>query len=99
MTSEDAQPDPGRRPSPKRRRWKRACRAVDLIRNRYPEAVISVDTYRASVAGAAVRDAGADIINDISGGEMDADDVPPRHRSECAIHYDAHAGYTSEYAG
>ena len=54
----------------------RVCRAVRLILDRYPEAVISVDTYRASVAEAAVADAGASIINDISGGEMDAGMFP-----------------------
>lgn len=49
----------------------RVCRAVKLILGRYPETVISVDTYRTSVAAAAVLDSGAAIINDISGGEMD----------------------------
>ena len=43
---------------------------VRLVRDAFPEAVISIDTYRASVARAAV-DAGADIINDISGGTFD----------------------------
>lgn len=49
----------------------RVCKAVKLILGRYPDACISVDTYRASVAEAAVSDSGAVIINDISGGEMD----------------------------
>lgn len=39
------------------------------------EVVISVDTYRASVAAAAVA-AGADLINDISAGLLDADMLP-----------------------
>jgi len=46
--------------------------AVAAITNAFPEAVISVDTFRASVAEAAVK-AGAHIINDISGGTLDAD--------------------------
>jgi dihydropteroate synthase len=49
----------------------RVCKAVKLILGRYPDACISVDTYRSSVAEAAVSDSGAAIINDISGGEMD----------------------------
>jgi dihydropteroate synthase len=49
----------------------RVCRAVKLILERYPDACISVDTYRSSVAEAAVSHSGAVIINDISGGEMD----------------------------
>lgn len=52
---------------------RRVCDAVGLIRKSFPEAVISVDTYRASVAEAAVCNGGADIINDIAGGEMDVD--------------------------
>lgn len=37
-----------------------------------PQAVLSIDTFRASVAEAAIR-AGAHIINDISGGQLDED--------------------------
>lgn len=44
--------------------------AVSLIRNNFPEAVISVDTWRASVAEVAAGE-GANIINDISGGDFD----------------------------
>lgn len=52
----------------------RVLPAIKLIRS-LPEAkdiLISVDTYRASVAEQAVH-AGADIINDVSAGAMDAD--------------------------
>ncbi len=52
---------------------KRVCDALLLIRKAFPDAIISVDTYRAAVAEAAVSSGGADIINDISGGEMDRD--------------------------
>lgn len=44
--------------------------AVEAVVSNYPDAVISVDTFRAGVAEAAVS-AGAHIINDISGGELD----------------------------
>ncbi len=50
-------------------------RAVQAIRARFPEALISVDTFRAEVARAAVEN-GADIINDISGGTFDPDMIP-----------------------
>ncbi len=40
------------------------------IRNEFPELLISIDTFRSKVAHAAVL-AGADIINDISGGQLD----------------------------
>ena len=48
---------------------------VRLLRGRFPDAVISVDTYRATVAKAAIE-SGADIINDISGGTFDPDMIP-----------------------
>lgn len=41
------------------------------IRRLYPEVIISVDTFRSEVAKVAVNDYATDIINDISGGEMD----------------------------
>ncbi|MBD1394345.1 dihydropteroate synthase [Mucilaginibacter glaciei] len=46
--------------------------AIEVIAQKFPEAVISADTFRASVAEGAIK-AGAHIINDISGGELDAD--------------------------
>lgn len=49
----------------------RVCDALTAIKHHFPEAVLSVDTYRSGVAEEAVTAAGADIINDISGGEMD----------------------------
>ncbi len=53
----------------------RILRAVNAIRAKFPEAVLSIDTYRASVAKATVE-AGADMINDISGGTFDPDMIP-----------------------
>jgi dihydropteroate synthase len=43
---------------------------VEAIAERFPEAVLSIDTLRAKVAEAAVK-AGGHIINDISGGQLD----------------------------
>lgn len=53
----------------------RIVKAVKVVRDKFPEAVLSIDTYRASVAKAAVE-AGADMINDISGGTFDPDMIP-----------------------
>ncbi|MCM1036844.1 MAG: dihydropteroate synthase, partial [Bacteroides sp.] len=50
----------------------RLTRAVSIARAAAPAAVISADTYRADVARAAVE-AGADIINDVAGGNLDPD--------------------------
>ncbi len=62
---------PGALEVPEEEEKKKVCNAVEAIRSHFPDAVISVDTWRAGVAEAAVASAGADIINDISGGEMD----------------------------
>ncbi len=48
----------------------RVVPVIDLITREYPGAVLSIDTFRASVAKEAI-DAGACIVNDISGGELD----------------------------
>ena len=45
--------------------------ALRLIRKEFPQAIISVDTFYADVAKESVEEYGANIINDISGGEID----------------------------
>lgn len=67
---------PGSEEVPEAVERKRICGAVELIMKRFPDAVISVDTYRAAVAAAAVNDCGASIINDISGGTLDGGMFP-----------------------
>ena len=49
----------------------RVLPVVILLQQKYPGLVLSIDTYYAEVATAAVNE-GADIVNDISGGDMDA---------------------------
>lgn len=43
---------------------------VEAIVRNFPEAILSIDTFRSQVAEAAIK-SGAHIINDISGGELD----------------------------
>jgi dihydropteroate synthase len=49
----------------------RVLKALKIINREFPDLIISVDTFRSEIAGAAVLDFGAAIINDISGGEAD----------------------------
>lgn len=49
---------------------KRSVPVVELVSRKFPEAYISIDTFRSNVAKANV-DAGACIVNDISAGSMD----------------------------
>ena len=49
----------------------RVCNAVSLVRKQFPDIIISVDTFRSSVAKESVASCGADVINDISAGALD----------------------------
>ena len=49
---------------------KRVLPVVEMLQKRFPKAILSIDTFRASVARQAVE-AGAHIINDIAGGNLD----------------------------
>lgn len=49
----------------------RVVGALKAIRKEYADLVLSVDTFRSQVAKAARSEAGADIINDVSGGVLD----------------------------
>lgn len=51
--------------------WSRLARGLEVLRKEWPEAIVSVDTFRASIARRAVEEFEADIINDISGGSLD----------------------------
>ena len=51
--------------------WQRLEPVLKMIRSAHPEVVVSVDTFRSDIAKNAVYDYGVDIINDISGGELD----------------------------
>lgn len=55
---------------------KRIAYALNIIKNKFPQAPISVDTFRSRVAEIAVHDFGIDMINDISGGELDKNMFP-----------------------
>ena len=46
---------------------------LEMIRNLYPDIVISVDTFRSKIAEFVIKEFNADMINDISGGNFDAE--------------------------
>jgi dihydropteroate synthase len=54
---------------------RRVVPVVEAIHRRFPEAWLSVDTYRAAVARAAVE-AGAGLVNDVGAGLLDAAMLP-----------------------
>tara|TARA_B100000900_G_scaffold380895_1_gene366939 strand:- start:1638 stop:2468 length:831 start_codon:yes stop_codon:yes gene_type:complete len=51
---------------------KRLIPALEIILKEFPDLLLSIDTFRSNIARETI-DLGASIINDISGGDMDAD--------------------------
>ena len=45
---------------------------LEIVRRLHPNAIVSIDTFRSSVASMSVNEFGADIINDVSEGEADS---------------------------
>lgn len=56
--------------------YSRLAVGLECIREEWPGAVVSVDTFRAEVARRCVEDWGVEIINDISGGDLDTEMWP-----------------------
>lgn len=89
---------------------RRVVPVVAELRRRYPDAFISVDTVKADVADA-VLDAGADIINDVSGFRLDPrmGEISARHRAGVVLMHSrggvsdmatlAHARYGDDVTG
>jgi dihydropteroate synthase len=54
----------------------RLRRGLRILREKAPDAIVSVDTFRADVAKMCVEEYGVQIVNDISGGELDKEMFP-----------------------
>lgn len=50
--------------------------ALDVVRKRFPDAAVSIDTWRAGVARQIMDEFGPCILNDITAGEADPDMIP-----------------------
>ncbi len=62
---------PGLAPVSEEEEMHRLGMGLAAIRKVAPEAIVSVDTFRASIAERCVREFGVQMINDVSGGEAD----------------------------
>ena len=62
---------PGLAPVNEEEEMRRLGMALAAIRKVAPEAILSVDTFRASIAERCVKEFGVQMINDVSGGEAD----------------------------
>jgi dihydropteroate synthase len=62
---------PGATDIPEEEEIERVVSPIKELRKTYPELIISIDTFRSAVAEEAIK-AGANIVNDISGGQLDS---------------------------
>lgn len=51
--------------------YRRLSHGLEIVRAEAPDAIVSVDTFRANVARRCIENFGVEIINDISGGDLD----------------------------
>lgn len=49
----------------------RISKALTILRKQYPEIIVSIDTFRSSIAKTVVKEYNVNMINDISAGNMD----------------------------
>ncbi len=75
---------PGAAPVSAEEELGRILPVIEAVKRSRPDAVVSVDTYKASIAQAAV-DAGAEIVNDVSGGTWDAAMLPTLAKLKCGF--------------
>ena len=59
---------PGSAPVSPEEEWRRLTIALRAIRDTFPQAIVSVDTFRADIARKAIETYNVDIINDVTGG-------------------------------
>ena len=62
---------PGYTPPDEKEEMRRLRNALAVVRKVAPKAVVSVDTFRADVAKMCVEEFGVQMVNDISGGDLD----------------------------
>ena len=61
---------PGSEPIPEKEELNKLSNTIYLIKKYFPEIIISIDTYRSNIAEVSINN-GADMINDISAGNLD----------------------------
>ncbi len=63
---------PGAKHINKEEELNRLTGVLEAIRIKYPDQILSVDTFRSDIAKTVIREYQVDIINDISGGDLDS---------------------------
>jgi dihydropteroate synthase len=75
---------PGAQPLDPAEEMRRLLPVLTQLRRRHPRALLSIDTYHAETAAAAVA-AGADIVNDVSGGLWDPSLLAVCAKARCGL--------------
>jgi dihydropteroate synthase len=81
---------PGAEELPIQEEIDRVAPVIIALKKEFPKAILSIDTYRSEVADFALQQ-GADILNDISGAELDARHPCSSSKTSRAIHLYAYA--------
>ncbi|MEY5063454.1 MAG: hypothetical protein RLZZ112_1418, partial [Verrucomicrobiota bacterium] len=82
---------PGAEPVSAKEERARVIPVLKELRQERPEALLSVDTYKAEVAKAAMEEAGVNVVNDVGGGQWDKGMVAAVARNQ--------VGYVCMHAG
>jgi dihydropteroate synthase len=75
---------PGQEPVSEKEELERVIPVIASLKKKHPESIISIDTYKANVAQAAVE-AGAEIVNDVSGFRWDPRMVKTLASLKCGV--------------
>ena len=89
-------PAPARNQFRRKKNWRACLPVIEKLREKIP-AFISIDTSKAEVARAALE-AGASIINDVTGGRGDPEMMTLAAEKRSRLHHHAHAGHAANDA-
>ena len=76
---------------------RRLAFALPIIRDAEPDAILSIDTFRASIAKRTIEEFGADIINDVEEGK-DPNNVPFCRRIRCTLYINVYGSQSARHA-
>ena len=86
---------PGTTPVDKNQEKNQLNKGINLIKEKFPHAIISIDTFRPSIAQWAIEEKGVDIINDVSGGMVNMFETAAKNNVPYILTY-SEEGFSSD---
>lgn len=86
---------PGSTPVDRTQERKQLNKGINMLREAFPNAIISVDTFRPSIAQWAIEEKGVHIINDVSGGMVNMFETVAKLQVPYVLTY-PEGGYSSD---